>query len=290
MRSMIPKLLVGMGLTALLALVVVPVTAQTENPPPTGGIALMCWADPGYWKFHAPRDDPRWSNWPAGQYDLWHGRCPTPTPRPTATATPTPLSTVTARTVLTQSTPRPSRRAPVPPTASPTPFLSIAEQTIARHGLTVGSISADGSEITPGDARSFLRDEGLGHVYLLVRRDVDGLVVRYWVHADSVLALLIPPDVVNLPTLEVATIPLDERYPYPHQLARRYDGEDDRIFSYDPDFGFWRHVPDMATFQVLGYYWCNVLAADALLWERASLGVGHPPTTWPAQADYPACT
>ena len=70
---------------------------------------------------------------------------------------------------------------------------------------------------------------------------------------------------------------------------RRPLGGDERIFSYDHGMGFWRQVPDEATFQVLGFYWCNVTAADSGFWERVRIGVAHPPTTLPAQEDYPVC-
>ena len=46
----------------------------------------------------------------------------------------------------------------------------------------------------------------------------------------------------------------------------------------------------IATFQVLGFYWCHVTAADSgVLGARVTIGVAHPPTTLPAQADYPVC-
>ena len=47
-------------------------------------------------------------------------------------------------------------------------------------------------------------------------------------------------------------------------LVRRFsfDGTDDRIFTYDAGLGQWRHVPNEATFQALGFYWCDVTVAD----------------------------
>ena len=137
--------------------------------------------------------------------------------------------------------------------------------------------------------RSFVRDAGFGHVYVILRREIDGLIVRAWVHPDSALALVVPATVLAVPTLELATLPLDDRYPVPDMLVRRFDGSDDRVFSYDAGLGFWRQVADAATFQVLGFHWCNVLVADSGFWERATIGVPHPPTSLPAWVDYPAC-
>ena len=85
----------------------------------------------------------------------------------------------------------------------------------------------------------------------------------------------------------ILAIPLDDQYPPPHMLMRRFDGGDDRILAYDPGLGQWRHVPDLATFQALGYYWCNVTAADAGFFDRITLGPPYPASTVPARDDYP---
>ena len=184
--------------------------------------------------------------------------------------------------------PRPRRSrvrpTPIPPQPTPTPLAH------AFPGLHIGWIAADGSEIVPG---GFVRDASLGQTYAVVRRELDGAVVRYWVAPDSVLALIVPwAEVIRnftYPVEVIITIRLDDQYPQPGQVARRFDGGDERIFSYDQALGSWRHVPDLATFQVLELHWCDVLAADSRFWERVSIGVGHPPTTLPAREDYPVC-
>ena len=64
---------------------------------------------------------------------------------------------------------------------------------------------------------------------------------------DSVLALVVPWEAVKrdftYPVEVIVTIPLDDQYPQPDQVARRFDGGDERIFSYD--------------------YWNGLLAAGA---------------------------
>ena len=169
----------------------------------------------------------------------------------------------------------------VPPT--PTPSGPLAH-------VGIGWIAADGSEIA---LVGFVRDSSLGQTYAVVRRELDGQVVRYWVAPDSTLALVVPWDEVKsdftYPVEVIITIPLDDQYPQPDQVARRFDGGDERIFSYDHWLSLWRQVPDIATFQVLGFYWCHVTAADATFWDRVTIGPAHPPTSLPAQADYPNC-
>lgn len=200
-------------------------------------------------------------------------RTPRPPYNPPRVSTPTE-STDSAST---------SDRAQATPTATPTPSGPLAH-------VGVGWLAADGSEIVPV---GFVRDASGGQTYAIVRRELDGKVVRYWVAPGSALALVVPWDEVKrdftYPVEVIVTIPLDDQYPQPDQVARRLDGEDERIFSYDHGMDFWRLVPDEATFQVLGFYWCHVTAADATFWERVAIGVAHPPTTLPAQADYPVC-
>ena len=154
----------------------------------------------------------------------------------------------------------------------------------------IGSINTEGTEIVPV---GYVRDDSLGQTYAVLRRESDGAIVRQWIAPDSPLALIVPWADVNskytFPVLVIVTIPLDEKRPHPNQLARRFDGGDDRILSYDAELLQWRHVPDAATFQVLGFYWCDVTAADANFFNRIHIGIAHPPTTVPAQENYPSC-
>ena len=154
----------------------------------------------------------------------------------------------------------------------------------------IGSINSAGTEIVPV---GYVRDDSLGQTYAVLRREFDGKIVRRWVAPDSPLALIVPWDIVNsqytFPVSVIVTIPLDERWPHPNQLARRFDGGDVRILSYDASLLQWRHVPDLATFQSLGFYWCDVTAADAGFFERINLGTPYPATSEPARSDYPSC-
>ena len=154
----------------------------------------------------------------------------------------------------------------------------------------IGSINAAGTEIVPV---GYVRDDSLGQTYAVLRREFDGKIVRRWIAPDSPLALIVPWDIVNsqytFPVSVIVTIPLDERWPHPNQLARRFDGGDVRILSYDASLLQWRHVPDLATFQSLGFYWCDVTAADAGFFERINLGTPYPATSEPARSDYPSC-
>ena len=154
----------------------------------------------------------------------------------------------------------------------------------------VGWISRDGQRII---TIGFVRDGDLGQTYAVVRREGDGQVVRRWIAPDSPLVYAVPWASVNtrytFPVQVILAIPLDDQYPPPHMLMRRFDGGDDRILAYDPGLGQWRHVPDPATFQALGYYWCNVTAADAGFFDRITLGPPYPASTVPARVDYPVC-
>ena len=82
----------------------------------------------------------------------------------------------------------------------------------------------------------------------------------------------------------VAAIPLDESNPPQGFLVRGMDG---RIVSYDA--GMWRHIPNIPTFQALGYRWCDVNNADAGFFGRISEGSAHPPTSQPENPNYPVC-
>ena len=171
------------------------------------------------------------------------------------------------------------------PRATPTPTAT-PTKAAPTYPVAVGWINRAGTEISLG---GFVRDQGYGQTYALVRREVDDLVVRYWVRPNSILAAVVPwntPAVRNLPTAEIRRIPLDERYPPPNMLVQLVDG---RIIHWDAAWPLWRHIPDIPTFQVLGFYWCNVTAADAEFIERITLGVAHPATSLPERADYPVC-
>ena len=93
----------------------------------------------------------------------------------------------------------------------------------------------------------------------------------------------------TFPVGVILAIPLDDQHPPPNMLMRRFDGGDDRILAYDAALGQWRHVPDLGTFQALGFYWCNVTAADAGFFERITLGPPYPASGVPPRADYPVC-
>ena len=139
----------------------------------------------------------------------------------------------------------------------------------------------------------FVRDASLGQTHAVVRREPDGAVVRFWVAPYSVFALVVPWDEVirdlTFPMEVTVTIPSDDKYPQPDQVARRSDGGDERIFSHDFGLDFWRPVPNIATFQLWEFYWCNVAAADATFWERVTIGTGHLPTSLVERNDYPNC-
>ena len=154
----------------------------------------------------------------------------------------------------------------------------------------IGWISRDGQRII---VLGFVRDGDLGQTFAVVQREGDGRVVRRWIAPDSPLVYAVPWAVVNtqytFPVEVVLAIPLDDQYPPPNMLTRRFDGGDDRIVAYDAEMGLWRHVPDLATFQALGFYWCNLTAADAGFFERITLGPPYPASDVPPRANYPAC-
>ena len=167
------------------------------------------------------------------------------------------------------------------------------EQPEASVDVTIGAgwLSADGQQRVPV---GFVRDGDLGQTYAVVRREVDSAIVRQWIAPNDPLVYSIPWAVVNaeytFPTGVIAAVPLDDLYPRPNQLVRRFDGGDDRIFAYDAGLRQWRHIPNEATFQALGFYWCDVTAADAAYFERITMGPPYPPSGVPARADYPVCS
>ncbi len=156
--------------------------------------------------------------------------------------------------------------------------------------LAIGSISADCMTIVMAGV---IRDESLGKTYVVVRREADGRIVRRWVPPYSPVVYQIPWAVVStqytVPVGVIGAIPLDDQFPEPNLLVRRFDGGDDRIFAFDAALGQWRHVPDIATFQALGFYWCNVTAADAGFFERLTAGSPYPASDIPERGDYPNC-
>ena len=151
----------------------------------------------------------------------------------------------------------------------------------------------DGGPSLVVDIGGFIRDESLGQTYQVVRR-MDGMIVRQWVSPNSPLVYQIPWSIVNtqftVPVGVIMAIPLDDQSGSEGQLVRRFDGSgDDRIFSY-AGMGQWRHVPDPATLQALGFYWCDVTAADSEFFNRISVGPPHPATMQPESMDYPSCS
>ena len=104
----------------------------------------------------------------------------------------------------------------------------------------------DGGASLVVDLGGFIRDADFGQTYQVVRR-ADGAIVRQWVSPNSPLVYQIPWAVVNsaftVPVGVVGSIPLDDMAGAEGQLVRRFDGGDDRIFSYA--MGQWRHVPDI---------------------------------------------
>ena len=207
------------------------------------------------------------------------------------------------------SSKRSSSRAPSPPPApTRSPIIGSTSAATAvelagdllviqRHDqpgveveVGIGWMSQDGQRII---VIGFVRDGDLGQTYAVVRREGDGQVVRRWIAPDSHLVYAVPWAVVNtqytFPVGVILAIPLDDQYPPPNMLTRRFDGGDDRILAYDAGLGQWRHVPDLATFQALGFYWCNVTAADAGFFSRITLGPPYPASDVPARADYPVC-
>ena len=232
-------------------------------------------------------------------------RPPPPPPPPsddTSDSSETSGSSGTSRSSETSSPPEsPAPAAPVSvigmTTAATATELPNGRLLIQRHDvpdasfeLAVGSISADGMTVV---LAGVIRDATLGQTYLVVRRESDGRIVRRWVPPSSPLVYHIPWAVVNtqytVPIGVIGAIPLDDQFPEPNLLVRRFDGGDDRIFGYDAAIGQWRHVPNIPTFQALGFYWCDVTAADADFFTRITPGPPYPASQTPAQDDYPDC-
>ena len=174
--------------------------------------------------------------------------------------------------------------------------LERLDQPGAALELDIGRMSADRRDVTLGGV---IRDAADGQTYAVVRRepvDLDGAVVRRWVPPDSPLVYqIVWADVIaiyTVPTCVLAAIPLDGLPTVAGQAVRSHDPADPRIFRWDGETHQWRHVPDPATFQALGLYWCDVTAADPDFFTRlpdALLGPPYPSSTEPARADYPIC-
>ena len=195
---------------------------------------------------------------------------------------PTRTKTVT-ETVIVEVPAAPAAAGVIGSTAAATATEVNGQVMITRH---------DGGASLVVNVGGFIRDESLGQTYQVVRR-MDGMIVRQWVSPNSPLVYQIPWAVVNsqfsVPVGVIGAIPLDDQSGAAGQLVRRFDGGDDRIFSYD-GMGGWRHVPDIPTFQALGLYWCDVTAADAGFFDRITIGSPHAATDMPARSDYPSCS
>ena len=156
--------------------------------------------------------------------------------------------------------------------------------------VAIGWISSDG--VTQYHL-GFIQDATLGQTYTIVRYQDDARVVRRWIPPYSPLVHVIPWEIIGtqfiFPVEAIGTIPLDHRFPEPNMLARRFDGNDVRIFAYDAELQQWRHIPDWATFQAMGFFWCNVTAADAGFFERITIGPPFPASGTPERDDYPNC-
>ena len=92
-----------------------------------------------------------------------------------------------------------------------------------------------------------------------------------------------------MPVDVVSAIPLDHTAPEPNMLVRRFDSDDVRIFAFDPGLLQWRHIPNYATFQAMGFFWCDVTSADANFFERMNEGPPFPVIDTPERDDYPNC-
>jgi len=202
-----------------------------------------------------------------------------PVPGPTVVQTRTVTRTVTETVEV-----------PAPPNVvggSMTAMATLVDGAvlITRH---------DGGPSLVVNLGGFIRDASLGQTYQVVQR-MDGMVVRQWVSPNSPLVYQIPWSIVNtqftVPVGVIMAIPLDDQSGSEGQLVRRFDGSgDDRIFSY-AGMGQWRHVPDIATFQQLGFYWCDVTAADSAFFDRVNVGPPHPASMdMSTRDDYPSCS
>ena len=138
-----------------------------------------------------------------------------------------------------------------------------------------------------------IRDETLGQTYYIARHEGGNCIVRRWIPPYDLIVYQIPWAVVNteysVPVDVVSAIPLDHTAPEPNMLVRRFDSDDVRIFAFDPGLLQWRHIPNYATFQAMGFFWCDVTSADATFFERMNEGPPFPVIDTPERSDYPNC-
>ena len=142
---------------------------------------------------------------------------------------------------------RPPTRSPIIGSTSAATAVELAGDLLVlqRHDqpgveveVGIGWMSQDGQRII---VIGFVRDGDLGQTYAVVRREGDGQVVRRWIAPGSNLVYAVPWDIVNtqytFPVGVILAIPLDDQYPWPNMLTRRFDGGDDRILAYDAELG-----------------------------------------------------
>ena len=203
-------------------------------------------------------------------------------PEPVIVEVRGPSTTRTVTKTVEVPAPAPAQANVIGMTGSATATEVDGRVLITRH---------DGGASLVVDLGGFIRDADFGQTYQVVRR-ADGAIVRQWVSPNSPLVYQIPWAVVNssftVPVGVIGSIPLDDMAGAEGQLVRRFDGGDDRIFSYA--MGQWRHVPDIPTFQALGLYWCDVTAADASFFDRISMGAPYPASSMAGRMDYPSCS
>ena len=150
--------------------------------------------------------------------------------------------------------------------------------TITRHdggvdlSVGVGVLTSDGMVIP--HVNGYIRDNDLGQTYAVVTRD-DGMIVRTWISSSSPLVGDIVwstvLDFYNVPKDVVNAIPLDHMHPAPNQLV------DAGGTWYVYLGGAWRHIPNIATFQAYGFFYCDLTTASGRLdrgqWHHAWSGV-----------------
>ena len=227
-----------------------------------------------------------WSDHASGTPNLPPPPEPTPTPVviEKTVEVPGPTRTVTRTETRTVYRDRPA------PAPAPVPTI------IGDSGFATTYLAVDGQSIelrihpqAGGPAShtfalgAFLRDADLGQTYQIVAGGK-----RRWIAPTSPLVYQVPWVQVNsmytFASNVVAAIPLDESNPPQGFLVRGMNG---RIVSYD--VGMWRWVPNIPTFQALGYRWCDVNNADAGFFSRISEGTPHPVTSQPENPNYPVC-
>ena len=169
--------------------------------------------------------------------------------------------------------------------------LDIHGQPSNSIQLGIGWVSRDASQV---NLVGVIRDQTLGQTYLIVRHEGYPHIVRRWVPPYSPLIYAINWPLVitqfSFPVEVISAIPLDHRHPPPNMLVRRFDGFDVRIFVYDAALQQWRHIPDYGTFQTMGFYWCNVTAADPHFFDRITIGPAIPSSNTPIRSDHPNCS